>query len=246
MEGTWHLVRPDLRPLLERNSRLEPQLRECILRLLSMEPAARGTAAGLARILEPSAGHANDQLVPLPDADPQPVPILTDAVSPTAKPASGEVVSRGHPSLRAPARAWRFWLALAAMGLAWFLGWSMRPIHIKPESVPPSSTDIQPAAVGDSSKKASQDSAHVPAKQKPFAQDTLPKPLPRQTQPDAKGHCPGRMQVPLNGLCWLEQPGLTGDECKENGYAYINGRCYAPVFTPQGKPQPTSDPSDSP
>lgn len=135
---------------------------------------------------------------------------------------------------------------MAAMGLAWFLGWSMRPIHIKPESVPPSSTDIRPAAVGDSSKKASQDSAHVPAKQKPIAQDTLPKPLPRQTQTDEKGHCPGRKHVPLNGLCWLEIPGLTGDECKESGYASIKGRCYAPVFTPQGKPQPTSDPSDAP
>jgi len=111
-------------------------------------------------------------------------------------------------------------------------------LHIEPEPVPASSTVMEPAAVGDSSNKASQDSADVPAKQKPIAQDTLPKPLPRQAQPDERGACPGRKHVPLNGLCWLEQPGLTRDECKESGYAYINGRCYAPVFTPQGKPSP--------
>jgi eukaryotic-like serine/threonine-protein kinase len=43
MEGAWHLARQDLQPLLERNPRVDPQLSECILRLLSMEPVARGT-----------------------------------------------------------------------------------------------------------------------------------------------------------------------------------------------------------
>jgi hypothetical protein len=254
MEGNWHLVRPDLHPLLERNPRVEPQLRECILRLLSMEPAARGTAAGLARILEPSAGHADVQFVPLSDAGLQPDPMLTDAASPTAKLTSGEEAPREHSSLRTSAGAWRLCLAVAAMGLSWVLGWSMRPSHIEPEPALTRSQDTPalekpdtgPAAVGDSSNKASQDSAHVPAKQKPIAQDTLPKPLPRQAQTDEKGHCPGLKHVPLNGLCWLEIPGLTGDECKESGYAYVKGRCYAPVFTPPGKPQPTSDPPDSP
>jgi eukaryotic-like serine/threonine-protein kinase len=130
------------------------------------------------------------------------------------------------------------------MGLAWFLERSMRPSHIEAGRALASRHDT--SSVGDSLDKNSRASAHVPAKQEPITQDTLPKPQPRQTQPDERGRCPGRRQVPLNGHCWLEQPGLAGEECKENGYAYIKGRCYAPVFTPHEKPQPTSAPSDSP
>jgi serine/threonine protein kinase len=254
MEGTWHLVRPDLRPLLERNSRVEPQLRECILRLLSMEPAARGTAVELARSLKPSAGDADDVLVPQWDTPPQPAPALADATSPAAAPASAMVAPLEHASPQRPARTWRLWLALTAMGLAWFLEWNLRPLHNEPERILASSQDTAapekpgagPAAVGDSSDKASQASAHVLAKQEVIAQDTLPKPQPRQTRPDEKGLCPGPKQVRLNDLCWLEIPGLTGEECRQHGYAYIKGRCYAPVFTPHGKPQPTARPSDSP
>jgi serine/threonine protein kinase len=239
MEGAWHLSRQELRPLLERNPRVDPQLRECILRLLSMEPAARGTAAELVRFLDPSAG-----LAPLPSAAPQPAPIVADASPPAHRAAPGGVAPLEHASSRTAASAWRFWLALIAMGLGWFLEWSMRPSHIEPERVLASRQDT--SSVGDSLDKNSRASAHVPAKQETLSQDTLPKPQPRQTQPDERGRCPGRKHVPLNGLCWLEYPGLTGEECKESGYAYIKGRCYAPVFTPHGKPQPTSEPADPP
>jgi serine/threonine protein kinase len=217
MEGAWHLVRTDPQPLLERSSRIEPPLRECILRLLSMDPAARGTAAELARSLRPSTGDEDEPRV---------------AQTPLE-----------HVTPQRTARPWGFWLALAAMGLAWFLEWSMRPSHI-PSA--PERADADLAAVGDASNKDARASAHAPVKQEAIAQDTLPKPQPRQTRPDERGHCPGRKHVPLNGFCWLEHPGLTGEECRESGYAYIKGRCYAPVFTPHRKPQPTSEPPDSP
>jgi hypothetical protein len=253
-DGMWRLARQDLRPLLERNHRVEPQLRECILRLLSMEPAARGTAAELARSLTPSTGSADDPLVAQSEAAPQPAPIQADAASSAAEPAPSEVTPQEHAMPQRPARTRRFWLALAAMATAWFLEWSIRPTYHRSDRVfasrqdtpPPEKTDAGPAAVGDSSSRDSRATAHVPAKQEAIAQDTLPKPQPRQAQPDAKGHCPGRKHVPLNGLCWLEQPGLTGEECRESGYAHIKGRCYAPVFAPPGKPQPTAEPTDSP
>jgi hypothetical protein len=57
-QGTWRLTGPDIRPLLERNSHVEPPLREVIVRLLSDAPEARGTAAQVAEALEAGAGGA--------------------------------------------------------------------------------------------------------------------------------------------------------------------------------------------
>jgi hypothetical protein len=53
--GSWQVTSPDPRPLLESNPRLEPRLREVIVRLLSDAPEARGTAAQLAEALEAEA-----------------------------------------------------------------------------------------------------------------------------------------------------------------------------------------------
>jgi hypothetical protein len=53
--GSWQVTSPDPRPLLESNPRVEPRLRECILRLLSDSPEVRGTAAQLAEALEAEA-----------------------------------------------------------------------------------------------------------------------------------------------------------------------------------------------
>jgi serine/threonine protein kinase len=251
MDGTWQWRPPELRPLLERSPRVEPRLRECILRLLSMEPAARGTAAELARSLNPLTRDAEEALAPRPDTAPQPAPVLADAPSPEAEPPSGAVVPLEDALPQRPVRTWRFWLALATMGLAWFLEWSLRPVHSEPERILAGShaaparqgPDADLAAVGDSADKDTGTSAHGSAKQEAIAQDPLPKPQPRQqTQPDGQGRCPGPRQVPLNGLCWLEQSGLSGEECEKHGYLYMKGQCYAPVFTPHGKRQPTSDP----
>jgi serine/threonine protein kinase len=51
-QGTWQVRSPDVRPQLESNPRVEPALREVIVRLLSTEPEARGTAAQVAQALE--------------------------------------------------------------------------------------------------------------------------------------------------------------------------------------------------
>jgi serine/threonine protein kinase len=56
-QGAWQVTSPDVRPLLERNSRVEPVLREVIVRLLSEAPEARGTAAQVAQALEAGAGE---------------------------------------------------------------------------------------------------------------------------------------------------------------------------------------------
>ena len=55
--GTWQATGPDVRPLLERNPRLEPPLREVMVRLLADAPEQRGTAAQVAGALEAVAGE---------------------------------------------------------------------------------------------------------------------------------------------------------------------------------------------
>ncbi|HEX8703189.1 MAG TPA: serine/threonine-protein kinase [Myxococcaceae bacterium] len=57
-QGAWQVTRPDVRPLLESNLRVEPVLREVMVRLLSDEPEARGTAGQVAEALEAGAGGA--------------------------------------------------------------------------------------------------------------------------------------------------------------------------------------------
>jgi serine/threonine protein kinase len=55
--GRWQATGPDPRPKLESNPRAGPLLREVIVRLLSDEPEARGTAAQVAAALEAGAGE---------------------------------------------------------------------------------------------------------------------------------------------------------------------------------------------
>jgi len=50
-QGTWQATSPDIRPLLENNPRIEPPLREVMIRLLSTAPEQRGTAAQVAQTL---------------------------------------------------------------------------------------------------------------------------------------------------------------------------------------------------
>jgi serine/threonine protein kinase len=56
-QGRWEAASADLRPLLERHPPVEPALREVIVRMLSVEPEARGTAARVAEALEAAAGE---------------------------------------------------------------------------------------------------------------------------------------------------------------------------------------------
>jgi hypothetical protein len=55
-QGIWQATGADIRPLLESNPRVEPELREVMVRLLSVAPEQRGTAARVAEALEAAAG----------------------------------------------------------------------------------------------------------------------------------------------------------------------------------------------
>jgi len=65
-QGQWQATTPDPRPVLESNPRVEPVLREVIVRLLSDAPEARGTARQVAEELEAAAGGAERPARPRP------------------------------------------------------------------------------------------------------------------------------------------------------------------------------------
>jgi serine/threonine protein kinase len=237
--GVWRLEGEELRPHLEGYSRLHPVLRERLLRLLSLSPEERGTAAELAAALEGA----------LPRTAP---PASTVMASRRKEPPPGEdsppkqVERRGSEWVRRP------WRALAIAGLCGLIVWAAQALHQRPEensvgvleSCGFGVSEPEAVAVGDSPLSALPAPSPPLSEQEALAQEPPPKPQPRQARPDGNGKCPGRKQVALNGACWAEFPSMTEEECAERGFAYYQSKCYAPTLAPPEKPQPTSSPAD--
>jgi serine/threonine protein kinase len=237
-EGSWHVKSPDPRPLLESNARVEPRLREVILRLLSDSPEVRGTAAQVAEALEAITDDSRPEQLPAPPPAAQVAPAPPDVPAP----AGGSQPPERSRS-RAQARARKPWVALAAAGVCAVLLWNWQTRQ--PSSgaqVPEAGT----SAIGDSTRSDPQVSKPRPSESKPLAQEAPPVPRPGQVRPDAKGRCPVRQQVSINGGCWLAFPSMTAQECTDSGYVPFKGKCYVPAHEPPRKPPPTSQPATTP
>jgi serine/threonine protein kinase len=212
-QGCWQVMSADIRPLLESNPRVEPTLREVLVRLLSEAAETRGTAAQVAEALEAAAGESLAQC-------------------PAEPPPTTEPLAR--------AWSWEPWVALASGASAVLLAvllWHSQPVPVPPGPRPDAGT----VAVGGTSPTEPQASASPPTEKKPLAQQPLPEPRPGQARPDKKGQCPGRKQVPINGGCWVDVSSLMDSQaCAESGYVFFEGRCLVPANAPPKKPQPTS------
>jgi serine/threonine protein kinase len=244
-EGAWHVISPDLRSLLASSPRVGPRLREVILRLLSEVPEARGTTTQAAETLEAVANEPEPQLpaAPPPAAE----------VPPPSVPAPPNASQRPeHVRPPARARAWKPWLAVAAVAGFAMLWWNVAPVHAPPPRVsarPPSasafqSPDAGTSALGDTSPTQPRAPTPPSQEEKPVAQEPLPEPRPGQTKPNKSGQCPGRRQVPINGACWVESL-MPAEECVENEGEIFKGKCYAPALAPRKKAQPTSSPREA-
>jgi eukaryotic-like serine/threonine-protein kinase len=153
---------------------------------------------------------------------------------------------RARPQARRSTR--RRGLALAGVGVLLVL-WAVMDVHVRREGVSAreqgasekGKPDAGPANLGDAVSAAPRASVQEPSKQEVIGQELPPKPRPGQILPDAKGRCPGRKQIPINGGCWVELSGPDAEECEQNGYVLIKERCYAPALETRRKPPPTSD-----
>ncbi len=223
--GTLHLDGVLLPRTLLSNPHLDSTLRAATLRLLSVNPEQRGTAAQLAQELEQS-------LTPF---------------RPHASASSSE-------SVRARARRrsdWRGW-ALAAAGLASVIGawWAIpgTPLReravARAESSKADPADAGTAGLGDAVSSSAMEQDPSGSTQEGLGEDT-PEPQPGQIRPDEKGHCPGKGMLSLNGGCWIETS-WGAEKCEELGGQMSKGTCYLPVIPPGRKRPPTSDPMKDP
>jgi serine/threonine protein kinase len=244
--GQWRVECPDFRPLLDNAPRVQPLLREWILRLLSQVPEERGSAALLAQALEAEVAEHREA--------PQPAQALVSELPLTAIPAASSAAEGSQrPRVPKPPRVFKSWLALVAAAAVALVLWSQaRPLFVSPEHVPASSPgqalalDAGNAAVGESASSTPPTSILPPLRQQPLSQDGPLIPDPgqprRQARPDAKGQCPLTRHVSLNGFCWVEQASMPAEECVRSGYTTLKGRCYAPVLELPQKTVPTSAP----
>ncbi|MFL5343144.1 MAG: serine/threonine protein kinase [Hyalangium sp.] len=233
--GRWH-VDAVTAPAALRDKRINPRLRACILRLLSVRPVERGTAAELAETLEQLAA-------PRPGDAPAP---RSSQVPSLARPPEETAVAAPGP--RVSTRRRRPWLLLAAVTVAvgaWWVG-TRRTVdtpHLgHTEAAPAGQSKAEATGLGEAATStAAAASLHEP---EGLAQDTLPEPLPEQVRPDSKGRCPHKKQVALNGGCWVEMP-LDRDTCEAalSGHMFKN-KCYMPA--PLHGRQPNSGPTTPP
>jgi hypothetical protein len=216
-QGTWQVRSPDIRPLLESNPRVEPALREVIVRLLSDAPEQRGTAAQVAEALEAAAGGGE-------------------------RPERSMPPGRARASKR-----WLALAAVGACAVLLWHWQPVRPPPGLMTGNTPRAPEADTTAVGDTAPIAPRVSTSSPATEmKLLAQEPLPEPRPEQLRPDKKGRCPGRKQVPINGGCWFDvSSSVDAQDCTEGGHVLFQGKCLVPANVPSKKPQPTSAPAEA-
>jgi len=149
-----------------------------------------------------------------------------------------------------PPWALRAWPGLVATGAAGVLLWTARLVFEhepakEQEAAASQAPDAGTAAVGDSAPTAPLAAVQAPSKQKPVAQTPAFQPRAGQARPDAKGRCPGRKQVVINGACWVEFLTTDAEKCAEGGHDFLKGKCYVPVLPSRSQPPPTSSPADA-
>jgi serine/threonine protein kinase len=217
---TWR-VEPLMLPQALYSARVAPPLRALILRMLSVRPEQRGTAALLAQELERAAASLAD---------------------------SSSVLS----SPRARTRFWWPGLAAAAVAgaLATWAGWMA--LGLPGDSSRTARTEIAEAGkkdtgsvgLGETAMSTSTEESPAPSTPEAMAADTPPEPLPGQATPDAKGRCPHKRQIALNGGCWMSTP-VEQEQCEAFSGSMYKGLCYVPVL-PNGRRPSTATPTKQP
>ncbi|WP_407737883.1 serine/threonine-protein kinase [Hyalangium sp.] len=263
--GNWKVETVVAPPALMDDARVVPPLRALILRMLSVRPEERGTAADLAELLEQAAERLSPVSIPtslaekLPPPSLQPREEVPTEFSTQARDAakveiqvreelSGARVSDRRAKLRVRTWTRRLWLATAAAGLALatWAAWSVlprsveRPSFARKEAANKGRADAGTAGLGDAASSSSEEESPESLLEV-MAEDPLPEPLPGQTRPDAKGRCPRKRQVVLNGGCWLTFS-LEPEECAGVNGQMFKGMCYVPFFAHDR--QPASGPGD--
>jgi hypothetical protein len=243
----WEAVEPTAPHV--HNPRVEARLSALCVRMLSVSPEARGSAEELAEALEQVAhGLSTPGSQPLFAPAPRLAEVKTQ-VGEEPRVARGSVRPAGP---RASARPWLRRSTTAAMVLmvaagAWWAveGESEEEFsaarHEAGGASPQDGEDT--TGLGEAASHVSVQSSPAPSAREVLAEELLPEPVQGQTKPDAKGRCPEKWQVALNGGCWAPVKEKR-EVCEGIGGQLFKGTCYVPVTTP--KRSPTSSPTRDP
>jgi predicted Ser/Thr protein kinase len=223
----WEAAAPPAPHML--NPRVEPRLSALCLRMLAVRPEARGTAAQMAEALE-AVAHGSAVL----------------ERPPGARNSAGPISPRGC------AWPWRRGGAAAAAvlmlaGGSWWAvegGLEQKPSMAQQETGGGSQKDDEDTAgLGEAASSVSAHTFPAPSAREVLTEEPQLEPVEGQTKPDAKGRCPEKWQVALNGGCWAPLRGKR-EACEVLGGQFFKGTCYGPV-TKTGRP-PTSSPAREP
>jgi eukaryotic-like serine/threonine-protein kinase len=226
------------------------ELEGTILRLLSEDRQARGTAAQIAKALERAAqqaGPAADKpILPTPAAVPteRGAPTFSSDLSTSSE--SSRSLSSTVPKRRPYGTSFPIWLSWASAAmvggtlvtLAAELHWSSSPA---PEASSASEEryvpqrDIPDAGVGDEALLSAQDVPRAAVPTYGIGRSMPNEPFPNQRKPP----CDPDSERVINGGCWFGPSGTRKPPCGKNAFEYEDG-CYVPMFDPPR--QPTSDP----
>ncbi|HVG61431.1 MAG TPA: protein kinase, partial [Hyalangium sp.] len=243
----------------ELNPRVGLRLSALCLRMLSVRPEARGSAAQLAEELEQVArdsGASRPQRLFVPEPQsaqvspptPRPAevkPQVLEAPLDTGAPAEA-FSPRAAGWLRLRRAATAAVVLLLAGGAWWAMGDRAEEPHAlarheagraHPED------DDDTAGLGEAVSLGAVQSLPAPSAQEVLAEEPQPEPVPGQARPDAKGRCPGKWQVALNGGCWAPLKGGR-EACEAVNGQLFKGTCYMPITT-AGR-LPTSHPTREP
>jgi serine/threonine protein kinase len=200
-----------------------PELNLLILRMLSHEPGARGSAGEVAQALEQAADSASSG---------------ADALI-TFRPRRGASRRRPRPALMLTA------LGLAAAGsgavLVFSAGWQPQeePPPVAQQVRAPLKKDGKTVALGDTVSPESEPNTTEPVPSKALALDMPERPFTGQQLPPCDRDfeveielTPGKKNT---RSCWLEFK-ATAEGCKKRGYVYKGG-CYLPSYPPSKLPR---------
>jgi hypothetical protein len=196
---------------------VSPEVAAVICRMLSDDPAARGSAGEAAQVFEEAAAKAERE-------EEQPTPQrAADAVA-------------ASPARLAPVRGvltWRVGLAAAVAGLVAALdAWEPAAVARVVRAEDKSDAATAGKAQGGQTSRSGEEPPHVSEQQ--GLRLNLPKtPLPSQRRPPC-----AKREIEINGGCWVFLVNME-PPCGPRIYEWKQG-CYLPTFDPA--PPPTSDP----
>ena len=205
----------------EKGVELGPELAALLLRMLSDDPTARGSAGEVAQALEQAAETAG------PEAEgartPRPAQVPVQAVAPESpSPGPAPAERRTRASWLRPVLAGAPWLAavvgvLLAASAGWMMRWALekRPARVAPEAGTSGLGDVG-SAVPSSGEKPQ-------PIQRGIREEVPKKPLPNQQRPPCQ-----KPLVEIQGGCWVG-PNQQKPPCELHTYEW-KSQCYWPLI----------------